>query len=86
MSRARQFEIFGLAKRNVDLLAGGPDVEPRESVALELWDLAGCQAEGCAVEVVGVLESGGRDDEIDVVDACNHCGRLGYINCSYSGY
>lgn len=53
MPTADEPKILRFAKRDVDLLSGGPDIEPCEPVALELRDWARCEAQSGAVKVCG---------------------------------
>lgn len=74
MSARRLLEIVRLAERDMDLLAGGADVEPGEGFALQVRDGARCEAEGVGVEGRGEMEGLRGDDEVDVVEAGDHVG------------
>jgi hypothetical protein len=46
---------------------------------LEVGDGSGCQAKCIAIKGAGEMEGGGRDYEVDVVEAGDHCGGMGKL-------
>lgn len=58
-------------QRDMDLLAGGADVEPGQLVGLRGGDGARGQAEGRGVEGFGFVEGVVGDCYVDVVEACD---------------
>lgn len=69
---ARRVRLAVHPDRDVHLLAGGADVEPREVVLAVRGDGVGFEPECGAVEGDGVREGGGGDEKVDVCEGEDH--------------